>query len=74
MAELADAHGSGPCPRKWVGVQLPPAAIETGSGELRAESGELRAESQKDMAAGKKLFRFEHLEVWQRAGDATLPL
>ena len=27
VAELADAHGSGPCPRKWVGVQLPPAAL-----------------------------------------------
>src|SRR6476660_5815188 len=27
VAELADAHGSGPCPRKRVGVQLPPAAL-----------------------------------------------
>jgi hypothetical protein len=27
VAELADAHGSGPCPRKRVGVQLPPAAF-----------------------------------------------
>ena len=27
MAELADAHGLGPCPF-WVWVQLPPAAIE----------------------------------------------
>ena len=26
MAELADAHGSGPCARKGVGVQLPPCA------------------------------------------------
>src|SRR5262245_1174514 len=27
VAELADAHGSGPCSRKRVGVQLPPAAV-----------------------------------------------
>jgi hypothetical protein len=26
------------------------------------------------MAAHHKLFRFEHLEVWQRAADVTLPL
>ena len=26
MAELADAHGSGPCVRKDVGVQVPSAA------------------------------------------------
>ncbi len=26
------------------------------------------------MAADKKLFRFEHLDVWQRAADVTFPL
>ena len=26
MAELADAHGSGPCTRKGVGVRVPPSA------------------------------------------------
>ena len=35
VAELADAHGSGPCPRKWVGVQLPPAALCSGDCGLR---------------------------------------
>src|SRR5687767_3235136 len=29
---MADAHGSGPCVRKDVGVQLPPCAREKGSG------------------------------------------
>ena len=26
VAELADAHGSGPCTRKGVGVRVPPSA------------------------------------------------
>ena len=30
VAELADAHGSGPCIRKDMWVQLPPAAFLTG--------------------------------------------
>ena len=31
VAEQADAHGSGPCARKGVGVQLPPRAQQRGS-------------------------------------------
>ena len=33
VAELADAHGSGPCARKGVGVQVPPRAHFTPSAE-----------------------------------------
>ena len=42
MAELADAHGSGPCPRKWVGVQLPPAALFGGFEQEETEGTELK--------------------------------
>ena len=34
---MADAHGSGPCVRKDVGVQLPPSPLECG-GPVFAES------------------------------------
>jgi four helix bundle protein len=40
--------------------------------ERRAKSGE--PEGEESMAADKRLFRFEKLEVWQRAADVALPL
>src|SRR5699024_11865077 len=36
VAELADAHGSGPCARKGVGVQLPPRAQQEAAGSQRS--------------------------------------
>jgi hypothetical protein len=41
VAELADAHGSGPCPRKRVGVQLPPAALGDVSRKFEQEETEV---------------------------------
>ena len=32
VAELADAHGSGPCPRKWVEVQILSRVLATEHG------------------------------------------
>src|SRR3954453_6087457 len=36
VAELADAHGSGPCTRKGVGVRVPPSAPKFVDSSLRS--------------------------------------
>jgi hypothetical protein len=58
VAELADAHGSGPCPRKWVGVQLPPAAIQREQGAERAADVALPLGVVVDGLAERYLYRY----------------
>ena len=48
VAELADAHGSGPCTRKGVGVRVPSSAPSIGS----------FAQTQKSMHSIGRKFRF----------------
>src|SRR5258708_13316963 len=43
VAELADAHGSGPCTRKGVGVRVPPSAPKFSASRERGDGKRLPA-------------------------------
>lgn len=78
VAELADAHGSGPCAREGVGVQVPPRAPQVVCTDdwneagllLREQSGLVRSPSHTFEPDGGGAVRTE--AAWMHAWDANL--